>query len=481
MREATDAFNVCRIEREDFEADDLIATYARQAAAEGATVTIVSSDKDLMQLISDRISMWDPIKQKPIGEAEVREKFGVGPEKVVEVQALIGDSVDNVPGVPGIGPKTAAELITTYGDLESVLQHAPEIKQPKRRQALIDHAEAARMSKKLVVLDDKVPMTVPLDDLAVKPIDRGKHHAFPARAGLSRAAQSRRKQARQCRGQYGSPNRGARSRVACARTTARVEKGGTAARIAARAAAGKSAHGREALRARSGHRGARAMDCRRAAAGFCRGEHRGQRVRSRARRADWRRLGAIARPRRYIPLGHYVGDGPDALALAAQTKALKQIPLREAMAKLKPLFEDDGVLKIGHDVKFDAGIFAHHDIALAPIDSSLLISFVLDAGVHGHELDELAMLHFQHDMMKYKDVAGTGKSAIGFAAVPLEKARDYAAEKADFALRLHTLLKPRLLARRLLAFYETIERPLVGSSPTWKPRASASIAPSSAA
>ncbi|HLI21688.1 MAG TPA: 5'-3' exonuclease H3TH domain-containing protein, partial [Stellaceae bacterium] len=184
VREATDAFNVCRIEREDFEADDLIATYARQAAAQGATVTIVSSDKDLMQLISDRISMWDPIKQKPIGEAEVREKFGVGPDKVVEVQALIGDSVDNVPGVPGIGPKTAAELIGTYGDLESVLQHAPEIKQPKRRQALIDHADNARISKKLVILDDKVPLPVPLDDLAVKPLDRGKITHFLREQGF---------------------------------------------------------------------------------------------------------------------------------------------------------------------------------------------------------------------------------------------------------------------------------------------------------
>ena len=150
VRDATDAFNVCRIEREDFEADDLIATYAREAERAGATVTIVSSDKDLMQLVSERITMCDPIKQKPIGAAEVMEKFGVGPEKVIEVQALIGDSVDNVPGVPGIGPKTAAELIGLYGDLESVLKHAPEIKQPKRRQALIDHAEAARMSKKLV-------------------------------------------------------------------------------------------------------------------------------------------------------------------------------------------------------------------------------------------------------------------------------------------------------------------------------------------
>ena len=178
VREATDAFNVCRIERPDFEADDLIATYARHAAEAGAIVTIVSSDKDMMQLISDRVQMLDPIKDKPIGAAEVQEKFGVGPDKVIDVQALAGDSVDNVPGVPGIGVKTAAELINTYGDLESLLARAPEIKQPKRRQALIDFAEQARISKRLVTLDQDVPLPAPLDALAVKPLDRDKLTAF---------------------------------------------------------------------------------------------------------------------------------------------------------------------------------------------------------------------------------------------------------------------------------------------------------------
>jgi DNA polymerase-1 len=456
VRDATDAFNVCRIEREDFEADDLIATYARQAAAEGATVTIVSSDKDLMQLISDRISMWDPIKQKPIGEAEVREKFGVGPEKVVEVQALIGDSVDNVPGVPGIGPKTAAELITTYGDLESVLQHAPEIKQPKRRQALIDHAENARMSKKLVLLDDKVPLPVPLDDLTVKPMDRGKITHFLREQGfraLLNRVESKLGNAGGSAASGAKPDAPAtplpafkapqhlaelpappaekeiaiEKRYELIQDTAALDQWIASAQsqgfVAVSVEASTSDHARAelvgiALALSPGHAG-------------------------------------------YIPLGHYIAEGPDALALAAQSNALKQIPPREAMAKLKPLLENPGVLKIGHDVKFDTGILAHHDIGLGPVDSTLLISFVLDAGVHGHELDELAMLHFQHDMLKYKDVAGTGKSHIGLAAAPLDKARDYAAEKVDFALRLHVLLKPRLRAQRLLAFYETIERPLV--------------------
>jgi DNA polymerase-1 len=184
VREATDAFNVCAIERHDYEADDLIATYARRAAADGATVTIVSSDKDLMQLVGNGIAMLDPIKQRPIGEAEVREKFGVGPDKVADVQALCGDSVDNVPGVPGIGVKTAAELINAYGDLENLLAHAGEIKQPKRRQALLDFAEQARLSKRLVLLDDQAPMPVPLDALAVKPLAPEKLFPFLREQGF---------------------------------------------------------------------------------------------------------------------------------------------------------------------------------------------------------------------------------------------------------------------------------------------------------
>jgi DNA polymerase-1 len=452
VREATDAFNVCRIEREDFEADDLIATYAREAERSGHIVTIVSSDKDLMQLISERISMWDPIKQKPIGAAEVREKFGVGPEKVVEVQALIGDSTDNVPGVPGIGPKTAAELINTYGTLEAVLEHAPEIKQQKRRESLIEYAENARLSKKLVQLDEHVPLTASLDDLAVKPLDRGKLTHFLREQGF---------------------------RTLLNRVESKL--GNAAAAAQAEAAAPVSSKSKSAplfeLPAPLPARPALAV------------EKRYELIQDSATLERWidaaREQGFVAvsvettafdharselvgvalalAPGHagYIPFGHYIAEGPDALALAAQTQGLKQLPLREALGKLKPLLEDASVLKIGHDIKFDAAIFAQHDIGLAPIDSSLLISFVLDAGRHGHELEELAPLHFGHEMIAYKDIAGTGKSHIGFAAVALEKARDYAAEKADFSLRLHQLLKPQLRKKYLLGFYETVERPLV--------------------
>jgi DNA polymerase-1 len=450
VRDATDAFGVCRIEREDFEADDLIATYAREAERAGATVTIVSSDKDLMQLISDRISMWDPIKQKPIGAAEVREKFGVGPEKVVEVQALIGDSVDNVPGVPGIGPKTAAELIGIYGDLESVLAHASEIKQPKRRQALIDHAENARMSKRLVVLDDRVPMTVPLHDLTVKPMDRGRITHFLREQGfrtLLNRVESK------LGGAGAMPAEPAPIMPAASPTSTPpllpsppAEKELT---VAQRYELVQDSAALERWIAAAHEQGFVAVTAETTALDHARAELVGV------------SLALSPGQAAYIPLGHYIAEGPDALELAAASKALQQIPLREALAKLKPLLEDAGVLKIGHDIKYDSAIFAHHDIALAPIDSTLLISFVLDAGLHGHELDELAMLHFEHDTIKYKDVAGTGKSHVGFAAVPLEKARDYAAEKVNFALRLYQVLKPRLRERYLLGFYETVERPLV--------------------
>jgi DNA polymerase-1 len=447
VREATDAFCVARIERADYEADDLIAAYACAAAREGANVTIVSSDKDLMQLVDDRVCMLDPIKQKPIGAAEVKEKFGVGPDKVVDVQALCGDSVDNVPGVPGIGVKTAAELINTYGSLENLLEHAAEIKQPKRRQSLIDFAEQARLSKRLVKLDVDAPMPLAVDELAVKPLDRERLAVFLRDNGFKNLL-------------------------------ARVEKtrlgkgNGAAAPAAAEAAASPN----EPMALPS------APDLRQV-------ERRYALVQDLAELKAWieaafaKGVVAIAtatgalNPSHaalvglslalepgeacYVPLGHRA-DGAGELDLAATPAApLKQIPLDAALAALKPLLEDESVLKVGHDIKDDVDVLADYGIAVGPVDDTILISFVLEGGLHGHDLEELAELHFGHATIKYKDVAGSGKSHIGFAAAPLEKARDYAAEDADITLRLHRLLKPRLVAERRLAFYETIERPLV--------------------
>ena len=440
VREATDAFNICRIEQPDYEADDLIATYARKAAAMGATVTVVSSDKDLMQLVSDRIAMLDPMKMKPIGEAEVREKFGVGPDKVVEVQALIGDSVDNVPGVPGIGPKTAAELINAYGDLENVLKHADEIKQPKRRQALIDHADGARMSRKLVRLDDNVPLPCPMEDLAVRPLDAAKVTAFLT-------AQNFRSLLARLSGRLGA---------------APVPSGASAAAASAPVQASAAALA-DAEQHYELIQDSAALDRWIAAAqdqGYLAIDTETTSLDHTM--ADLVGVSMALSPGHacYIPLGHRAGAG-GTLNLAAGTAAPRQIPLKEAIAKLKPLLESDSVLKIGQNIKYDLAVLANYGVAVAPIDCTMLISFVLEAGEHGHGLDELAQLHFGHETIKYKDVAGTGKSEIGFAAVALDKALAYSGEDADYTLRLHRLLKPRLLAEHLLTFYETVERPLV--------------------
>ena len=445
VREATDAFNVCRIEREDYEADDLIAAYARKAKEEGAVVTIVSSDKDLMQLVNDRVGMLDPIKQRPIGDAEVREKFGVGPDKVVDVQALCGDSVDNVPGVPGIGVKTAAELINAYGDLETLLARAGEIKQPKRRQSLIDFAEQARISKRLVQLDVDAPMDVPLAALAVKPPDRGKLGAFLRANGFkSLLARVETRLAKTAAGGLAVAGAAAPAEqpmaVPPAPDLAKVERRYALVQdlaeldgwIAAATAKGVVAIATESTSTNPAH-------------------------------AELIGISLSVEPGEacYIPLAHRA-NGAGQLDLAASpAETPKQIPLAEALARLKPLFEDEGVLKVGQDVKYDVEVLAGYGIAVAPIDDTMLISFVLDGGKHGHDLDELAELHFGHETIAYKAVAGTGKNHIGFAAVPLDKARDYAAEDADVTLRLHRVLKPRLLAERRLAFYETIERPLV--------------------
>jgi DNA polymerase I len=429
VREATEAFNVAQVEMSDYEADDLIATYARQAVAAGATVTIVSSDKDLMQLVGPGVTMYDPLKQRSIGPDEVREKFGVGPEKVVDVQALCGDSVDNVPGVPGIGIKTAAELINTYGDLETLLARAGEIKQPKRRQSLIDFAEQARVSRALVELKSDVPVTRPLGDLVLRKPDHDKLVAFLREQGF-----------RQLLGRIQS-----RQPVGNA----------VAAPVAAPAVPEKPAQHYELIQDEAALD--RWIDLARTAGmiGFDT-----ETTSLDAVAAELVGLSIATAPGRacYIPVGHIAGhDGQ--LDLGAVEKP-RQLPLDLVLGKLKPLLEDPSVLKVGHNIKYDIQILSGYGIAVAPVDCTMLLSFVLDAGLHGMGLDELALLHLEHDTVKFKDVAGSGKSFKGFAAVGLEQARDYAAEDADICLRLHGILKPRLLAAHRVAFYETIERPL---------------------
>ena len=429
VRQAADAFSICQIEMDGFEADDLIATYARHAVEAGAEVTIVSSDKDLMQLVGPRVKMLDPINYRDIGEAEVREKFGVGPEKVVDVQALCGDSVDNVPGVPGIGVKTAAELIGIYGDLEALLARAAEIKQPKRRQALIDYAAQARLSKELVKLDDDAPLPCPLSALAANRYDPEKLFPFldemELRALKKRISERLDGMAPAAPAEHAEPVIPDVPRFTAPHSYALVEtEEGLDHWIEAAHEAGYVALW-VAPSAVPGRRPAIAGIALALAPGLA----------------------------AYIPLGHRASGELDLAATGG-------IPFEAAIAKLRPLFEDASVLKIGHDIKTTAHLLSRFGISLAPHDCTMLLSYVLDGGQFDHEIETLTKRAFEHDLTPQKELVGTGKSLIAFAEVPRERARDFAAERADAALRLHMLLKARLVRDHMSAFYETVERPL---------------------
>jgi DNA polymerase-1 len=432
IREATKAYNLPAIEIQGYEADDIIATYAEMARAQGIEVTIVSSDKDLMQLVNDGIAMLDPMKNRQIGHDEVVEKFGVGPEKVVEVQALAGDSTDNIPGVPGIGVKTAAQLITDYGDLEALLARAEEIKQPKRREKLIENADLARVSKELVTLRRDVPVDEPLEDFALHPPDPEvlrpflEENAFKSILAQLGAAFDGEAAA------AADPRRPAETRYELV-----VEEAILKDWIEEAAAQGYLAVDTETT----------SLD---------------------AMRAELVGVSLATKPGRacYIPLRHKApGEQAPAgeldLAGGGEAQAPEQIAPARAIELLKPLLEDPGVLKIGQNIKYDALIFAREGVAVAPIDDTMLLSYVLEGGLHGHGMDELARLHLDYETIKFSDVAGSGRARVTFDRVPLDKALDYAAEDADVTLRLHQVLKPQLVSERLVTVYETIERPLV--------------------
>jgi DNA polymerase I len=433
IRDATEAFGVACLEAEGFEADDLIATYARAFVEDGGRVTIVSSDKDLMQLVRDGVALMDPIKQKPIGQDEVLEKFGVPPGKVVEVQALAGDSTDNVPGIPGIGIKTAAQLIGEYGDLETLLARAAEIKQPKRREALIEHAEKARISKRLVQLDDHAPMPAPIADLAAKPPPEARLLAFLRQNGFRSTAQ-----------RLGLGDGDAPRRPVSIETVREVPPAPDAAPWG----------GYETI-----------TD----AVALARWVNEARAVGVVAFDTETDTLDALAAtltgfslavaPGRacYVPLRHGRGG-----LLEAETPP--QLAVEDALAALRPLLEDAAVLKLLHNAKYDTEVMAREangGIAITPIDDTMLISYALDAGRHGHGMDELSRRHLGHEPISYDSVTGTGRARIPFAEVPLDRATAYAAEDADITLRLWHALRPRLRAERALALYEQVERRMV--------------------
>ena len=436
IREATEALGVCKVEQPGYEADDMIAAYARAFVAEGGTVAIVSSDKDLMQLIRPGVEMLDPIKQKPIREPEVLEKFGVTPDKVVEVQALAGDSTDNVPGVPGIGIKTAAQLITEYGDLETLLASTAKIKQPKRREALEQNAEKARISRRLVQLDADAPMPVPVEKMAARAPEPATLEKFLRENGFRSLL------ARLGLGDGAAPVRSVRP---------------AAAEPAAPAAAPQEApFGPYATITTLDALRACIADARAAGVIGFDTETTGLD----ALKAELVGLSIATAPGRacYLPLRHE-GSG-DLMG----TGRPDQVDFAAAMAELKPLLEDPTVLKVLHNAKYDLEVLCRAEnggIAVAPVDDSMMISYAMEAGRHGHGMDELAALHLGHTPITFDSVTGTGRARIPFSQVPLDKATAYAAEDADVTLRLWSLLKPRLREAKALALYEQVERRMV--------------------
>ena len=432
VREATEAFGVPAIELADWEADDLIAAYTLAATNIGGQVTIVSSDKDLMQLIRPGVDMLDPIKQKSIGPAEVMEKFGVMPNKMVEVQALIGDSTDNVPGVPGIGPKGAALLINEFGDVEAVLAAAPGMKPSKRRDMLIEHADKARISRQLVLLREDTPLPVPVETLGQRDADRPRLVAWLAAQGFrSTIARLGLEGPTPVKAQAAAESRAAAPMPSDAGlASTRMESGFgpyhtvTSAEALAVWVAEARAVGRVAIDTETD--GLDPM---------------------RARLIGFSMATATGRAC-YAPVGHEVLG--------------EQIKLDATIAVLGPLLTDPSVLKIFQNAKFDMMIMSRAGFPTsAPVDDTMLISYAQEAGMHGHGLDELSRLHLGHTPISYDEVTGTGRNRVPFARVQIDRATAYAAEDADVTLRLWDALKPGLRLNGGLALYEQVERRLI--------------------
>lgn len=446
IRDATRAFSLPCIEEEGFEADDIIASYTKAALEKGWKVTIVSSDKDLAQLIQPGVDMLDTMKNERRGPEFVQVKFGVPPEKLGDVLALMGDAVDNVPGIPGVGPKTAAKLILEYGDLESVLAAAPSMKPSKMRDKLIEHADMARLSRQLVELHAQVPLPDPLDSLALDGIPPEPlrafldHHGF--RSLLARLGAGTPAVAATPDAAGSAPASPPAARPAPQRVAAQAEEMPPIDRSAYETVVDEAALDRWIAEA---HReGVIAVDTETDALDSVSSALVGISLATGANRAC------------YIPVGHRSGD--DMFG-----EVPPQLSRATVIAKLKPLLADDSVLKVGHNLKYDMNVLARHGIVIAPFDDTILMSFDLDAGksISGHGMDEAARQHLHHECIGFKDVTGTGRNQISFAHVPLDRATAYAAEDADVTLRLRTLFRLRLPTEHVTRIYELVDRPLV--------------------
>lgn len=497
IRHATRAFNLPCIETEGFEADDIIATYARQAEAIGADVTIISSDKDLMQLVSANVHMYDAMKDKQISVPDVIEKWGVAPEKMIDLQAMTGDSTDNIPGIPGIGPKTAAQLLGEYGNLDTLLERAGEIKQQKRRENIIANAELARLSRQLVALRTDVPLELPLDALTLEPQDGPKLIAFlkamefttltrrvaettGADAAAIDAAHVQVERGPQAHGPDldaateaagGKPMSLDESAVENASAIASKLEGSTPAALASSREAMFSAakidiSAYQTIRtieeldrwiAMARETGVVAFDTETTSLDPMQAELVGFSLAIANNRKDATGTDIIAA---YVPIAHKTGSGGDLFSDGIKL-APDQIPARDALDRLKGLLEDPSILKIAQNLKYDYLLVKRLGITMQSFDDTMLMSYVLEAGKGLHGMDALSERWLGHKPIGYKDVAGSGKSGVTFDFVDIDKATAYAAEDADVTLRLWMVLKPRLVADRLTAVYERLERPLL--------------------
>jgi DNA polymerase-1 len=486
IRQATRAFNLPCVEKAGFEADDLIATYARLAEQAGGDVTIVSSDKDLMQLVTPSVSMYDSMKDKQISIPEVIEKWGVPPEKMIDLQSLTGDSTDNVPGIPGIGPKTAAQLLEEFGDLDTLLARASEIKQNKRRENIIAFADQTKISRELVTLKTDVPLDVDLDALVLEPQNGPKLIGFlkameftSLTRRVAEATDTDASAVEPCHveTEWGADAHGPDVDVpAKAADTAATGTDATAP-AAAPAVDGytpKALADKRAAEATAQKIDTSAYTCIRDIAtlkhwlaeavetGLVAFDTETNSLDPMQAELIGFSLALVPQNSKeikaaYIPLQHKSGQGD----LLGGGMVEGQIPLDQALEALKAVLEDASVLKIAQNMKYDWLVMRRHGVNTVSFDDTMLISYVLDAGTGSHGMDPLSERWLGHTPIAYKDVAGSGKNAVTFDMVDIDRATAYAAEDADVTLRLWQVLKPRLAAEGLMSVYERLERPLV--------------------
>ena len=429
IRKAVEAFNIPSIEMLNYEADDLIATFKEQASKKKIKVTIVSSDKDLMQLVDENTFMFDSMKDKFIDKEQVKEKFGVYPDKVIDIQSLAGDSSDNVPGVPGIGIKTAAELINEYGNLDNLLKNASNIKQPKRRQTLLDNKENALISKKLVTLKKDVPIEYSIDDFLLKPIDSKKILTFLKDMEFSRLY-------KKLENDYGlfenipNDNSAVKNEIS-------LEKNKTNKKNFSLIFDLKNL---EKILNKADEKGVFAIDTETNSLD--------------PMVADLVGISLCVTPGEafYIPVGHKKKE---------DDLVKKQLKLKDVLKLIKPFLEDSSIKKVGQNIKYDYRIFLQHGIQMNSIEDTMLMSYALDAGKNRHGMDLLSEIHLDHKPITFKDVAGTGKSQVTFDQVDIEQAKEYACEDADITLKLYEAFEKRLFSENVLTVYDQLEKPLV--------------------